>query len=134
MSWNFGDILDGIDAGFPADAPALIHGKQTVLWGDFAHRSNNLAAGLRARGLEPDDKVAFCMRNETAYLETVVACFKARGVHVNVNYRYLDEELWYILDNSDAAVVVFSEEFTERVDGLRVRLPGVASRRRSVRR
>ena len=125
MSWNFGDILDGIDAGFPADAPALIHGDHTVLWGDFARRTNNLAAGLRARGLEPNDKVAFYMRNEAAYMETVAACFKARGVHVNVNYRYLDEELWYILDNSDAAVVVFSEEFAERVDGLRGRLPGV---------
>jgi acyl-CoA synthetase (AMP-forming)/AMP-acid ligase II len=125
MSWNFGDILDGIGAGFPADAPALIHGEHTVLWGDFARRTNNLAAGLRALGLAPDDKVALYMRNETAYMETVATCFKARGVHVNVNYRYLDEELLYILDNSDAAVVVFSEEFSERVAGLRGRLPGV---------
>ena len=77
MSWNFGDILDRIDAGFRADAPALMHGEQTVLWGDFARRTKNLAAGLRVRGLKPDDKVALYMRNETAYMETVSACFKA---------------------------------------------------------
>jgi len=125
MIWNFGDILDGIDAGYSADAPALIHGDETLSWGDLGRRSNNLAAGLHARGLSPDDKVAFYLRNGNAYMESVVACFKARTVHVNVNYRYLDDELWYILDNSDAAAVVFSEEFAERVDGLRTRLPGV---------
>jgi fatty-acyl-CoA synthase len=127
MSWNFGDILDGIDAGFPADAPALIHGDETVTWSRLARRSNNLAAGLHGRGLMAGDKVAFYMRNGSAYMESVVAGFKARTVHVNVNYRYLDDELWYILDNSDAAAVVFSAEFAERVEGLRERLPSVRS-------
>jgi len=125
MNWNFGDILEGIDAGFPGDAPALIHGGETRVWGDFARRSNNLAAGLCERGLRADDKVAFYLRNSFAYMETLSACFKSRAVHVNVNYRYLDDELWYILDNSDARVVVFSEEFAERVASLRERLPGV---------
>jgi acyl-CoA synthetase (AMP-forming)/AMP-acid ligase II len=127
MGWNFGDILEGIDAGFPAAAPALVHGGETRDWGDLGRRSNNLAAGLRARGLRADEKVAFYLRNGFAYMETLVACFKARAVHVNVNYRYLDDELWYILDNSDATVVVFSEEFAERVAALRERLPGVRS-------
>ncbi len=125
MTWSFGDLLDGIDRGYPADAPALIHGETTVGWGDFSRRSNNLAKALASRGLAPDDKVAFYMRNGPAYLETLAACFKGRYVHVNVNYRYLDDELWYILDNSDAAAVVFSEEFAERVEHLRERLPGV---------
>jgi fatty-acyl-CoA synthase len=123
--WNFGDLLEGIEAGFAADAPALIHGARTVTWGDFARRSNNLAAGLRSRGLVPDDKIALYLRNQPAYMETVSAAFKARGVHVNVNYRYLDEELEYILENSDATAVVFSEEFAERVEHVRGRLPKV---------
>ena len=127
MTWNFGDLLDGIDAGFPADGPALVHGERTVSWADLARRSNTLAAGLRARGLQPNDKVAFYMRNSTAYMEALAACFKARAVHVNVNYRYLDDELWYILDNSDARVVIFSEDFAERVEALRERLPAVRS-------
>lgn len=125
MTWNFGDLLEGIEAGFPADVPTLIHGGTTVTWGDFARRSNALAAGLRARGLEVGDKVAFYMRNRPAYMETLSACFKARAVHVNVNYRYLDDELWYILDNSDSTVVVFGEDFVERVDHVRRRLPEV---------
>ena len=125
MGWNFGDILEAIDEGYPADATALIHGDRELRWADFARRSNALAAGLRARGVESGDKVAFYMRNGTAYMELLAACFKARGVHVNVNYRYLDDELHYILENSDAAAVVFSEDFAERVDAVRGRLPKV---------
>ena len=120
MSWNFGDVFDGIDAGFPAEATALVHGKERRTWGDFARRSNNVASGLRS-----DEKVAFYLRNGLAYMEALVACFKARAVHVNVNYRYLDDELLYIFENSDAAVIVFSAEFAERVEVLRHRLPGV---------
>ncbi|MEE8580586.1 MAG: acyl-CoA synthetase [Myxococcota bacterium] len=125
MTWNFGDLLDGIDEVLPADAPALIHGDHTTRWGDFARRSNCLAAALRSRGAEPGDKVAFYMRNRPEYVETLAACFKARLAHVNVNFRYLDDELHYILDNSDARFIFFAEEFAERAGALRGRLPGV---------
>jgi fatty-acyl-CoA synthase len=62
------------------------------------------------------------MRNSPAYLETTGAAFKARMVHVNVNYRYTGEELFYILDNSDAAVVVFDAEFAPLMDSIRDKL------------
>ena len=127
MRWNFGDLLDSIDEIFPHDAPALIHADRTVRWGDFARRSNCIATVLRSRGAQPGDKVAFYMRNCPEYVEVLAACFKARLVHVNVNFRYLDEELWYILDNSDAKFVFFGEEFAERVSALRARLPDVES-------
>ncbi len=125
MSWNFGDLLDGIDEIFPADAPAVIHGDRTLPWGDFARRSNRLADALVQRGARPGDKVAFYMRNCPEYVELLAACFKARLVHVNVNFRYRDEELWYILDNSDARFVFFGAEFAERSSALRWRLPMV---------
>jgi acyl-CoA synthetase (AMP-forming)/AMP-acid ligase II len=44
---------------------------------------------------------------------------------VNVNFRYLDDELQYIFDNSDARFAVFSSEFQEHVAGLRSSLPKV---------
>jgi len=127
MHWNLGDLLDGIDAVMPPDAPALVHGDRCVPWADFAKRSNNLAAALRERGAQPDDKVAFYMRNRTEYMETLAACMKARLVHVNVNFRYLDDELHYILENSDSRFVIFGAEFADRVDHLRTRLPDVVS-------
>ena len=125
MSWNYGDILDGVDAVMPADAPALIHAGRVTTWADFSRRTNNLAAQLRDRGAQPGDKLAIYMRNRAEYMEALVACFKARLVQVNVNFRYLDDELQYIFDNSDARFVVFASEFQEHVAGLRSSLPKV---------
>jgi fatty-acyl-CoA synthase len=67
------------------------------------------------------------MRNCPEYMETLVACCKGRFVHVNVNFRYLENEIHYILDNSDAKFVVFTGEFAEVLTKLRDRLPGVVS-------
>jgi fatty-acyl-CoA synthase len=125
MNWNFGDLLDGCAEVVPGDAPAVIQGGRTRSWGDFSRRTNALAFALRDLGARPDDKVAIYLRNCPEYVEAVAACFKARLVQVNVNFRYLDEELHYILENSDASLVVFGGEFGERVAHLRERLPGV---------
>jgi acyl-CoA synthetase (AMP-forming)/AMP-acid ligase II len=126
MAWNYGDILDAVGAVVPADKPCLIHEDTTLQWGDFNRRTNNLARRFLNRHAQASDKVAFYMRNCPAYLETLGACFKARLTHVNVNYRYVDNELWYILDNSDSKVVVYGSEFAPQVRALRDRLPGVA--------
>ena len=105
--------------------PALIHGERSVGWGEFDRRTDALAAAFLAGGAVAGDKVAHLMRNGPAYLETTVAAFKARLVHVNVNYRYTGEELFYILDNSDAAVLVFDAEFAPLVATLLPRLPAL---------
>jgi len=127
MGWNFGDLLDGCERVLPGDAPALVQGARRVSWAEYGRHSNDLARSFLAHGGEPGDKVGFYLRNDPAYMETLGACFKARLVHVNVNYRYLDDELVYILDNSDAKFVVFDAEFAERVDHVRGRLPKVAA-------
>ena len=125
MTWNFGDLLDGCGRALSGDAPALIHGAKRVSWAEYTQRSNNVARQLVARGGAPGDKVGFYLRNDTAYMEALGGAFKSRLVHVNVNYRYLDDELHYILDNSDSKFVVFDAEFTDRVDHVRGRLPKV---------
>jgi fatty-acyl-CoA synthase len=125
VGWNYGDILDALAKAVPGDKPALVQGDRTVTWADFDRRSNNLARRFLNRGLQAGDKVAFYLRNHPAYLEGLAACFKARLTHVNVNYRYVDDELHYILDNSDAALVVYGREFANHVHALRERLPNV---------
>jgi 3-oxocholest-4-en-26-oate---CoA ligase len=125
MGWNYGDILDGVGRAVPADKAALIHGDRVVTWGDYNRRTNNLARRFLNRGAQAGDKVAFYLRNGPAYSEGLGACFKARLTHVNVNYRYVDEELWYILDNSDSKIVIYDTEFADHVQTLRDRLPKV---------
>ena len=125
-NWNFGDILDAIEPVLPADAPAFIHGERLITWGEATHgSSNNLARALIARGAKPGDKIAIYMRNRPEYLLALAAGFKARLTHVNVNYRYTPDEVWYIFDNSDAQAVVYASEFRDAVTQIRPRLPKV---------
>ncbi|MEQ9315858.1 MAG: acyl-CoA synthetase, partial [Henriciella sp.] len=123
--YNLGDMLDAVGRELGADSPALIHGDKVVSWPEMTARSNNVARNLRARGIETGDKAGFYLRNQTEYMEALAACFKGRFTHVNVNYRYLDDELVYIFDNSDSAVVFFDREFRENVDRVKDRLPKV---------
>jgi len=123
--WNFGDLFDSCGEVLAATTPALIHGERVVNWGELTRRSNNLARAFLEQGAVAGDKVALYMRNCPEYMETLVACFKARLVPVNVNYRYLDDELYYILDNSDAVAAVYGAEFRHHVKVLQARLPAL---------
>ncbi len=125
MPWNFGDILDAIEPVLPGEAPAFIHGSRTLTWAETSRRSNNLGRALIARGATPGDKVAFYMRNRPEYCELMAACFKARLTHVNVNYRYKPDEVFYIFDNSDAQTVVYGAEFRDVIAQIRDRLGNV---------
>lgn len=125
MSWNFGDLFEAVADTVDGGHTALIHEDHALSWQSLERRANNLAHALLARGLEPGDKVAFYLRNHPAYLETLVACFKSRLVHVNVNYRFEQAELEYILENSDSRAVVFDTAYRPLVDILRERLPQV---------
>lgn len=127
MAWNFGDILDGITQVLPPDAPALVHGARVVNHGQASTRSNNLARALLARGAKTHDKVAFYMRNRPEYIEALAACFKARLTHVNVNYRYKADEVFYIFDDSDAQTVIYGAEFRDVIVALKERLTKVKS-------
>ena len=123
--WNFGDLLDDNGAHLGPDNPALIHGDRIVSWPEMTARSNNVARWLLAHGAEVGDKIGFYMRNQPEYVEGLVAAFKARLTHVNVNYRYLDDELVYIIDNSDSTVVLYDVEFRDNVIRVKERLPNV---------
>ena len=60
------------------------------------------------------------------YLETMVAAFKVRAVPINVNYRYVADELAYLFDNADLVALVLESTFAPVVASLRDRLPRLA--------
>ena len=63
------------------------------------------------------------MYNCNEYMESQFGVFKIRGVPINVNYRYLDDELWYLLDNSDSEAIIFHSSLGDRVAHVAERLP-----------
>ena len=121
---NFGDLLEAVAARIP-DAPAIVHGDDVLDWWTFDAQANRLARHLLAAGLTTGSRVAFYLRNGPAYPLLLAACFKARLVHVNVNYRYVGAELRYLIENSDAEAVVFDAEFENEAEQLRAECAGV---------
>ena len=109
---------------FP-DAPAAIHGGETRTWRDFDLRANGIANTLLAAGAKHQDKVAQYMHNCPEYMESMFGLFKVSLVPVNTNYRYTEDELTYLWDNSDSVAVIFHATYTERCAAVRPRVPNV---------
>src|SRR5829696_4917976 len=105
------------------DQLAIGHGELHRTWTEYDDRAARLASAFVAAGLTPDTKIGLYLYNGPEYLEAQYAGFKMRGVPINVNYRYLDEELVYLLDNSDSEALLFHSSLGERVARVLPRLP-----------
>jgi acyl-CoA synthetase (AMP-forming)/AMP-acid ligase II len=119
--------LAGVNEVVAAAAPdreALIYGDRRVTFAQLAERSRRLASYLHSRGLgchterselapheSGQDHVGQYLYNGNEYLESMLGCFKARVAPFNVNYRYVDEELRYLLTNSKAKGLVYHAQF-----------------------
>jgi len=119
---HFATVWESI-ADVIGDETALVHGESRRTWTEFDQRSARMAAAYVAAGLGHDSKVGLYLYNGNEYVEAHNGAFKMRGVPVNVNYRYLDEELWYLLDNADAEALVFHSSLGDRVARVVDRLP-----------
>jgi 3-oxocholest-4-en-26-oate---CoA ligase len=117
-------------------SPCLIHDDRTFTWSETAERTRRLASVLRGAGLGPvqrepgtprwvsrHDHVALYLHNGAEYLEGMLGSWKARCAPFNVNYRYVADELRYLLDDAGAKAVIVHECFVptlaEVLDDLR---------------
>ncbi len=122
MEMHFATVWEQI-ADAIGDQPAVVHGDTRRTWREYEDRASRAASVLAGAGLQPDSKVGLYLYNSNEYQEAQFGAFKQRYVPVNVNYRYLDEELWYLLDNADAEALVFHSSLGDRVERVRGRLP-----------
>jgi acyl-CoA synthetase (AMP-forming)/AMP-acid ligase II len=80
-------------------------------------------ACLVARGVKAGDVVGLYLTNGAEYVEAMIGCFKMRAVPVNVNFRYVEDELQYLLDDAGAVAVIHQRSFAPRLAAVRDRLP-----------
>lgn len=137
MEFNLADLFEAVAAEVP-DRECLAWGDRSWTYGEIDARTNSLADWLTAKGLgshvprselkgweSGQDHVALYLYNCNEYLEGMLGAFKARCAPFNVNYRYVEEELLYLLRDSEARVVVFHSEFADRIAAIRQELPGL---------
>lgn len=97
----------------------------TTTFGELNRMVNRLAHGLLARGVSPGDRVVWCGPNSLHVLAVVHAARKLGLVAVPLSYRFAPDEMAYVIDNSDATVVVADAEQAPAIASVRDRLPKV---------
>ena len=124
MQFNLADLFEHIVDHVP-DREALYAEGRRLSFRELDARANRLAHHFLADGIAPGDHVGCHMMNGTEYLETMLALFKIRAVPVNVNFRYVEDELHYLYDDADLVGVVFDTEFADRVAAVLPRTPKI---------
>lgn len=121
MEYNLADLFESIVDTVP-DREALVHvdhpgtgEERRLTYRELDDAANRLAHHLADSGVAPGQHVGLHLYNGVEYVQTLLACLKIRAVPVNVNYRYVAEELVYLYRDADLAALVFDGEFTERV-------------------
>ena len=113
--WSFARVWDAM-AGAAPDREAVVCGPTRRTFGELERRAAQLASFLWADGLRPGGKVAINLTNRVEYLETFYAALaRSAPCPVNVNYRYGTEEIRYLLDDSDAQVIVTEAAYLKDV-------------------
>lgn len=122
MSYNIADLVEHAIDLMP-DRVALADDGREVTYAQLEERANRLANYLLQQGVQPGDKVGIYSRNTVEAVEAMVAVFKARAVMINVNFRYVENELQYIFDNSDMVALIHERRYSDRVAGVRPNTP-----------
>ena len=118
MQFNMADLFESVADALP-EREALVCGERHLSYAQLDARANRLGHHLASRGVRPGDHVGCYMMNGTEYLETMLGCFKIRAVPININYRYVEDELRYLFRDADLVAVVHHREFGPRVSAVR---------------
>ncbi len=109
-TFNLADLFELV-VDVAADREAVVTAERRLTYAELDDRANRFADHLRVAGICVGDHVGLQLLNGTEYLEAMLGCFKARAVPINVNYRYVESELGYLLDNADLVALVYHRRF-----------------------
>ena len=135
--FSVAEVHEAIAATRP-DEVCLVFRDRRLTWSDVTERTRRLANHLIGAGLgchtERDhleghqsgqDHLAIYLHNGNEYLEAMLGSFKARVAPFNVNYRYVAEELRYLLLDSNASAMVVHSQFVPTLTEVLPDLPNL---------
>ncbi|MFE7649504.1 acyl-CoA synthetase [Streptomyces phaeoluteigriseus] len=129
MEYNLADLFESVVDVVP-DREALVYvdhpgtgAERRLTYAELDVAANRIGHHLLDSGVRPGEHLGLHLYNGVEYLQTVLGCLKARIVPVNVNYRYVEEELVYLYRDADLVALVFDTEFAERVAGALPQVP-----------
>lgn len=122
MEFNVADIIERVVTHIP-DREALICGEQRASYQQLNTQANHVAALLLREGFEKGDHIAIYAYNCMEWAEALLACYKIGVIPININYRYVEDELVYLFSDADIKGVVYQTQFSSNIEKIRARLP-----------
>ena len=120
--FHLADLFETVAATVPARI-AIQSDSLTLTYAELNARADRLASGMAAHGIGRGDTVGLYLMNRAEHLEAFIAIVKLGAVPFNINYRYREEELRYLLTNARTAALIHGAEFRPVVEDLRPYLP-----------
>jgi acyl-CoA synthetase (AMP-forming)/AMP-acid ligase II len=111
VKFNIADLFESL-ADAIGEREALVCGDHRSTFRQLDERSSRLAHYLADRGVKPGDHIGLYLFNCAEFIEAMLAAFKIRAVPININYRYVADELRYMLDNADLVAMIHHREFS----------------------
>ena len=104
------------------DKLAIIDGEKRITYRELSERVSRFNGGLLSLGLSAGDRVAVIARNSAEFLETTLGPGFIGVKTIPVNWHLKEDEIEYVLNNSEASVLVVSEQFLDRITAIQSRL------------
>src|SRR5581483_3172541 len=112
LAFNIADLFECVADTVP-EREAVVCGDRRLTYRQLDERATKLAHALqRELGIQPGDHVGLQLYDSTEHLEAMLACYKARAVPINVNWRYVADELRQVLADADAKALFHEPEMT----------------------
>ncbi|MEI2713025.1 MAG: acyl-CoA synthetase [Nocardioides sp.] len=114
MALNIADIFEHAVDVVP-DRGVIQVGDRIVTYAELEADANRLAHYLRAQGVGAGDHVGIYAKNSVEHVVALLGIFKIRAVAINVNYRYVEAELDYLVENSDMVALLHERTYAPLV-------------------
>jgi 3-oxocholest-4-en-26-oate---CoA ligase len=124
MALNFADLFEHAADAF-GDRTAVACDDRQVTYAELDERTTRLAHYLAGLGVGPADHVGLYARNSIEALETLIAACKLRASAININYRYVENELHYMFADSDLTALVYDRRLGPILDAAAPAAPGL---------
>jgi len=102
---------------------ALIAGDSRLSFLEIEQQANRLANHFVEKGIKANDKIGIHSYNRAEWIIAMLAAYKVRAVPININFRYVEEELLYLYDNADLVALVFEKQFAPVIEKIDAKLP-----------
>ncbi len=122
MEFNAADIFEGVVDRVP-DREAIVHGSTRLTYKELDARSNKAANALKKLGIKKGSHIGIYAFNCVEWLEIMLGAYKLCAIPININYRYVEEELKYLIDNADMEAIFYHKQFSNKLENIKRHLP-----------